>query len=57
MLCLLWLLSSAPASLRYSNARSRIAKSGPIPSRARCAAPPPQRNEEISKGLSKMNSF
>lgn len=32
MLCLLWLLSSALASPRYRNARSRIAKSGPIPS-------------------------
>lgn len=32
MLCLLWLLSSALASLRYPNARGRIAKSGPIPS-------------------------
>lgn len=57
MLCLLWLLSSAAASPRYRNARSRIAESGPIPPRPRCTAPPPQRNEEISKGLSKMNSF
>lgn len=29
ILCLLCLLSGAPASLRYSNARSRIAKSSP----------------------------
>lgn len=57
MLCLLWLLSSAPASRRYSSARSGIAKSAPVPSRAASAAPPLQRNEEISKGLSKMNSF
>lgn len=30
ILCLLCLLSGAPASLRYSNARGRTAKSSPI---------------------------